>query len=72
MKDFIALGFIVALIGGTSAAIANAHGHAVVMSGVGQSGALNVDTVNIGREAGGNADQSLYVALNDSGFGYDE
>jgi len=71
MKDFIALGFIVALIGGTSAAIASAHGPAVAMSGAGQSGASNVDTVNIGREAGSNADQSLYVALNDPGFACD-
>lgn len=72
MKDFIALGFIVALIGATSA-IANAHGngHVVAMTSVGQSGTLNVDTVDLGSEAKGSLEQTLYVAQNASEYGYD-
>lgn len=68
MKDFIALGFIVALIGATSAAIASAHGHGPAVA---MTGTVNVDTAGIDREARGSVEQNLYVAQNDSGFAYD-
>ncbi|MDI2143435.1 MULTISPECIES: hypothetical protein [unclassified Pseudomonas] len=66
MKDFIALGFIIALIGATSA-IANAHGngHVVAMTSVGQSG-----IVGLGSAATGSLEQTLYVAQNASEYGY--
>ncbi|WP_426204286.1 hypothetical protein [Pseudomonas sp. TWP3-1] len=77
MKDIIALGFIVSLIGATSA-IAAPHASAPVIAAatIGQSGTLNVDTVGIDTERKGsvnlqqNAEQTkLYVAENRPEFG---
>ncbi|MDD1136576.1 hypothetical protein M5G22_03325 [Pseudomonas sp. TNT2022 ID233] len=77
MKDIIALGFIVSLIGATSA-IAAPHASTPVVAAatVGQSGTLNVDTVSIDAEHNGslklqqNAEQTkLYVAENRPEFG---
>lgn len=77
MKDIIALGFIVSLIGATSAIAAPHASTPVVASAtVGQSGTLNVDTVSIDAEHKGtlnlkqNAEQTkLYVAENRPEFG---
>ncbi|WP_285420265.1 hypothetical protein [Pseudomonas sp. efr-133-TYG-5] len=68
MKDFIALGFIVALIGATSA-IANQlePRSAVAATHVGQSGTLNVDTVNRDNQ-GGAESADLVVAQIDAGL----
>jgi len=76
MKDIIALGFIVSLIGATSA-IAAPHASTPVVAAatVGQSGTLNVDTVSNDAEHQGlkleqNAEQTkLYVAENRPEFG---
>jgi len=76
MKDIIALGFIVSLIGATSAIAAPHASTAVVAAAtVGQSGTLNVDTVSNDAEHQGlklqqNAEQTkLYVAENRPEFG---
>ncbi|QZD69003.1 MULTISPECIES: hypothetical protein [unclassified Pseudomonas] len=76
MKDIIALGFIVSLIGATSA-IAAPHASTPVVAAttIGQSGTLNVDTVSNDAEHQGlklqqNAEQTkLYVAENRPEFG---
>ncbi|ABA75044.1 hypothetical protein K7459_13760 [Pseudomonas fluorescens] len=77
MKDLIALGFIVSLIGATSA-IAAPHASTPVVAAatIGQSGTLNVDTVSVDAEHQGslklqqNAEQTkLYIAENRPEFG---